>query len=117
MVDRVIALFHFNLFGDNRGCVFECGNFGCRTFLFYTERVMCLRSAGWCAFMQAQQEKEQRQKEYEQKRMQRELWKIQNASSERCPICGSVMYMREGKYGKFLGCSNYPSCKGTRKPK
>ena len=33
-----ITSFHFNLFGDNRGCVFECGNFGCRTFLFYRER-------------------------------------------------------------------------------
>ena len=26
------------LFGDNRGCVFECGNFGCRTFLFYRKK-------------------------------------------------------------------------------
>ena len=31
-------MFHFNLFGDNRGCVFECGNFGCRTFLFYRKK-------------------------------------------------------------------------------
>ena len=36
LVDRVIALLRFNLFGDNRGCVFECGSFGCRTFLFST---------------------------------------------------------------------------------
>ena len=28
------------LFGDNRGCVFECGNFGCRTFLF-KEVIVC----------------------------------------------------------------------------
>jgi ssDNA-binding Zn-finger/Zn-ribbon topoisomerase 1 len=27
------------------------------------------------------------------------------------------MYIREGKYGKFLCCSNYPNCKGTRKMK
>ena len=71
--------------------------------------------AGWYAFMQAQQEKEERQKEYEQRRIQRELWKMEHTSSETCPKCGSVMYIREGKYGKFLGCSNYPACKHTKK--
>jgi len=28
-----------------------------------------------------------------------------------CPKCGHKMVIREGKFGKFLGCSNYPSCK------
>ena len=28
-----------------------------------------------------------------------------------CPKCGHKMVIREGKYGKFLGCSNYPACK------
>jgi topoisomerase IA-like protein len=29
-----------------------------------------------------------------------------------CPKCGDgELLVREGKYGKFLGCSNYPSCK------
>jgi len=32
-----------------------------------------------------------------------------------CPLCGSLMIRREGKYGRFNGCSNYPLCKGTRK--
>lgn len=32
-----------------------------------------------------------------------------------CPKCGSVMTEREGKYGKFWGCTNYPECNGTRK--
>ena len=32
-----------------------------------------------------------------------------------CPLCGSLMIRREGKYGSFNGCSNYPLCKGTRK--
>ena len=27
--------FYFNLFGDNRSCVFRCGDFGCRTFYLY----------------------------------------------------------------------------------
>ena len=28
-----------------------------------------------------------------------------------CPRCGGNLIEREGKYGKFLGCSNYPDCK------
>jgi DNA topoisomerase-1 len=29
-----------------------------------------------------------------------------------CPKCGSKMQIRYGKFGTFLGCSNYPECKG-----
>ena len=28
-----------------------------------------------------------------------------------CPRCGGKLVEREGKYGKFFGCSNYPDCK------
>jgi DNA topoisomerase-1 len=31
---------------------------------------------------------------------------------QKCPLCGSVMRLRHGRFGPFLGCSNYPSCKG-----
>jgi len=31
-----------------------------------------------------------------------------------CPKCGSKMLIRNGRYGKFYGCSKYPYCKGTR---
>ncbi|CNK39592.1 putative DNA-binding protein [Yersinia enterocolitica] len=38
-----------------------------------------------------------------------------NASNiPNCPRCGSPMRLRSGWNGKFLGCSHYPSCKGTR---
>ena len=30
-----------------------------------------------------------------------------------CPVCGSAMVKRHGKYGDFYGCSNYPSCRHT----
>jgi len=30
-----------------------------------------------------------------------------------CPKCGGTLREQSGKYGKFLGCSNYPSCKHT----
>ena len=28
-----------------------------------------------------------------------------------CPKCGSELVTKNGKYGKFIGCSNYPKCK------
>ena len=32
-----------------------------------------------------------------------------------CPKCGEKLVERKGKYGDFLGCSNYPRCKFTWK--
>ena len=29
----------------------------------------------------------------------------------KCDKCGHQMVIREGKFGKFMGCSNYPTCK------
>ena len=31
-----------------------------------------------------------------------------------CDKCGAMMVYREGKFGKFIACSNYPSCKNTQ---
>ena len=28
-----------------------------------------------------------------------------------CPRCGGKLVVREGQYGKFYGCSNYPKCR------
>lgn len=33
----------------------------------------------------------------------------------KCPQCGGNLVQREGKFGKFFGCSNYPKCKFTKK--
>lgn len=35
---------------------------------------------------------------------------------EACEDCGAPMTVREGRRGFFLGCSNFPKCKGTREP-
>lgn len=32
-----------------------------------------------------------------------------------CPKCGGELIMREGKYGSFIGCSNFPKCRYTQK--
>lgn len=34
--------------------------------------------------------------------------------SKHCPRCGSGMILRNGRRGKFYGCSRFPSCRGTR---
>ncbi len=31
-----------------------------------------------------------------------------------CDKCGAMMVIRQGKFGKFLACPNYPSCKNTK---
>ncbi len=36
-------------------------------------------------------------------------------SINKCPKCGGNLIARDGKYGAFLGCSNYPRCKYTKK--
>lgn len=42
----------------------------------------------------------------------------QNISREKeiiCPKCNGSLILRNGKYGQFYGCSNYPSCRYTKK--
>ncbi len=34
--------------------------------------------------------------------------------TESCPLCGSPMLLKKGRFGAFWGCSRYPSCSGTR---
>ncbi len=32
----------------------------------------------------------------------------------KCPVCGSVMKLRNGRFGEFWGCSAFPECRYTR---
>ncbi|MCX7706208.1 MAG: type I DNA topoisomerase [bacterium] len=34
-----------------------------------------------------------------------------------CPECGHTLVVRKSKYGKFIGCSNFPKCRYTEKVK
>ena len=36
------------------------------------------------------------------------------APIESCPVCGGWLRERNGRSGRFLGCSNWPACKHTR---
>ena len=35
-------------------------------------------------------------------------------SNVKCDKCGAFMVIRNGKFGKFLACPNYPKCKNTK---
>jgi DNA topoisomerase-1 len=39
--------------------------------------------------------------------------KTDKLTGERCPECGGEVVIREGKYGTFKGCSNFPRCTWT----
>jgi len=37
--------------------------------------------------------------------------------SNKCPRCGGELIERQGRYGKFIGCSNFPKCRFILKEK
>lgn len=42
--------------------------------------------------------------------------KIESENGKKlCELCGAPMAVKRGKYGTFLGCSNYPNCKNIEK--
>lgn len=41
----------------------------------------------------------------------RKIWDKQTPHT--CPVCGGRLLQRQGRYGAFLGCSNFPQCRYT----
>ena len=41
--------------------------------------------------------------------------KAPEETGEKCPDCGNPLVVRKGKYGSFVACSNYPTCKYIKK--
>ena len=35
------------------------------------------------------------------------------ATQKKCPQCGKAMAIKDGRFGKFWGCTGYPACKHT----
>ncbi|RDB31270.1 type I DNA topoisomerase [Candidatus Similichlamydia laticola] len=33
--------------------------------------------------------------------------------NQTCPLCSQAMILREGRFGLFLGCSDFPNCRGS----
>jgi DNA topoisomerase I len=40
--------------------------------------------------------------------------KVSEAEGEKCEKCGGKMKLKEGRFGRFLACENYPKCKNTK---
>jgi DNA topoisomerase-1 len=38
----------------------------------------------------------------------------QQVTDEKCPACSAPMTIKTGRFGKFLACSSYPTCKTTK---
>jgi len=49
----------------------------------------------------------------EEEKKEEEL--AEKTKDEKCPICGKPMAVKRGKWGYFLGCTDYPTCKGIKK--
>ncbi len=45
------------------------------------------------------------------KQAQTDLQKIEIRSEHNCPTCGKHLLLKGGRFGPFLGCSDYPTCK------
>ncbi|MFA5927626.1 MAG: type I DNA topoisomerase [Patescibacteria group bacterium] len=43
-----------------------------------------------------------------------ETQRLADAENEKCDKCGGKMTLKEGRFGKFLACENYPTCKNTK---
>ena len=51
------------------------------------------------------------------KRAEREMEEVNVAdqpTGEMCPQCGAPLVFKWGRYGKFIGCSNFPDCRFTK---
>jgi DNA topoisomerase-1 len=38
---------------------------------------------------------------------------VPEKTGELCPACGGDLVIKAGRYGRFIGCSNYPACNHT----
>ena len=56
----------------------------------------------------------QDQLEHGEARSEEIIKEILAAEGETCEVCGRTMQVRWNRFGRFLGCSGYPDCKGTR---
>ena len=59
----------------------------------------------------AKHDKQQRHLITVQQNIIRKEFKVANGV---CPSCGGRLMVRQGRYGNFIGCSNYPRCRFTR---
>ncbi len=54
------------------------------------------------------------QKELAERKKDTSIINVEEEINEDCPKCGSKLTVRYSRFGKFLACSNYPTCKFTK---
>ena len=59
--------------------------------------------------------KEEARREHKKQVVEYKQKQAEEAAQNICPYCKSPLVRRSGKHGSFLGCSNYPKCRFTRK--
>jgi len=50
----------------------------------------------------------------EEKKAENKTIDVEEEIDEKCPRCQGKLVVRYSKFGKFLGCANYPTCKFTK---
>ncbi|HPT26799.1 MAG TPA: type I DNA topoisomerase [Bryobacteraceae bacterium] len=50
----------------------------------------------------------------EAERSMRDIKRMEEPTDEKCQKCGLPMVIKWGKHGRFLACTGYPDCTGTR---
>ncbi|HOJ10974.1 MAG TPA: NERD domain-containing protein [Clostridiales bacterium] len=50
-------------------------------------------------------------------RIQRNKFNRMKSNNGECPWCGKALVNRQGKYGRYTGCSNFPKCRFIMKGK
>ncbi|MBP9863880.1 type I DNA topoisomerase [Patescibacteria group bacterium] len=53
-------------------------------------------------------------KQLEKKEQELEHEQQTEAEGQKCDKCGGPMTVKHGRFGKFLACNDYPTCKGTK---
>lgn len=81
----------------------------------YTEEVLSRESAlgVYHRLLDANITDKQMRKEHVTSAKETKRRKEEAVANGKCPRCGGNLVLREGKYGRFYGCSNYPQCKYT----
>ena len=97
----------------------------------------CIFDFFWDILTKKRQQEEKKEKEYLAKKYEDSLYKeyeyyinlyesinpkkFNNTNNKRhksnyreCPKCGGKLIRKNGRYGSFIGCSNYPRCRYTR---
>lgn len=80
----------------------------CEFCISYEENLLCSGMQKISKIVDFSRTKDERDIFYYNKYSKQKFADILN---DRCPNCGGKLIIRNGKYGEFKGCSNYPHCR------